>query len=84
MTRSTILFAFAATAIAAASPAFADEGKAPPATVAAAAPATEAAPADTQRYCVVSQVTGSHIDRRECHTRTDWLKQGFDPLAPRR
>lgn len=33
------------------------------------------------RYCIVETPTGSHLSRRECHTRKEWMDQGFDPLA---
>lgn len=51
-----------------------------------AAPATEpggSGPAEVapKRYCVVDTPTGSHLPRKECHTRKEWLDQGFDPLA---
>jgi hypothetical protein len=35
-----------------------------------------------QRYCVDVTVTGTRIPRRTCHTRADWMAQGFDPLNP--
>ena len=36
-----------------------------------------------RRYCIVDTVTGSRIPVKECRTRADWLKQGFDPLDPK-
>lgn len=36
---------------------------------------------DLQRYCLVETPTGSHIQRKTCKTRADWLVDGFDPLA---
>ena len=51
------------------------------------APATAKAPQEKQvkdtRYCVESVSTGSRIARRVCHTRAEWLRQGFDPLDPK-
>ena len=35
---------------------------------------------DTTKYCVVDTPTGSHIAKKVCHTRKEWLNQGFDPL----
>jgi hypothetical protein len=47
----------------------------------AAAPA--AAPARAEpRYCIVDTVTGSRIPTKVCKTRSEWKKQGFDPLNP--
>lgn len=43
-----------------------------------AATTTTAKPV-TKRYCVVAQVTGSRIERRDCKTLDQWLSQGFDP-----
>ena len=36
---------------------------------------------DTTKYCVIDTPTGSHVSRKTCHTRKEWLDQGFDPLA---
>jgi len=53
----------------------------------AASPAGEAtstAPAEPalQRYCTVEMPTGSHITRRTCKTRAQWIAEdGFDPTA---
>ncbi|UVO51648.1 hypothetical protein M0208_14450 [Sphingomonas sp. SUN019] len=38
---------------------------------------------EARRYCIVETPTGSRIERKECRTRADWLKQGFDPLDPK-
>lgn len=46
-------------------------------------PSQVAAPVRPTRYCVIQQVTGSLIDQRTCHTRAEWLEEGFDPLARR-
>jgi hypothetical protein len=51
----------------------------PVATAAAAAAATLAHP----RVCLVDDVTGSHIRRRECKSLSQWRAAGFDPLAKR-
>lgn len=52
------------------------------------APKAETPQSDTQsaatsktKYCVVDTLTGSHIAKKTCHTRQEWLDQGFDPLA---
>ena len=47
----------------------------------AKSPAKPAPAAKSQRYCVETQVTGSHLARRTCKTRDAWLKEGFDPAA---
>jgi hypothetical protein len=58
---------------------------APSATARAQADAPVAAPTAKARkqtqYCVNHNLTGSRIPVRECHSRADWLAQGFDPLA---
>ena len=36
---------------------------------------------DKTKYCVVDTLTGSRISKKTCHTRKEWLAQGFDPLA---
>lgn len=56
--------------------------------VAANAPAADAgaptaAPAKAEpKYCLVDTVTGSRIPAKVCKTRSEWKKQGFDPLNP--
>ncbi len=55
----------------------ADPAAAP--TPAPAAPAPQSAES-RKTYCLTGDLTGSRIPRRECHTRTEWLKQGIDPL----
>ena len=42
--------------------------------------AEQAKPAKDKRYCVESATTGSRLLRKECRTRAEWLKEGFDPL----
>ena len=41
---------------------------------------TETPRAET-RYCVKNERTGSRLEHKECHTRTEWLQRGFDPLS---
>jgi len=71
-----------AAAIAAAAPAMAD-GRDPGTKAEPSAP-TEAAETPTtakktkQRYCIVYQLTGSRIDRKECKTRDEWAAEGVD------
>jgi len=37
----------------------------------------------SRRYCIVAgDITGTRLNRKICHTRDDWMKQGFDPLDP--
>ena len=35
---------------------------------------------DTTKYCVVETHTGSHISKKTCRTRKEWLAQGVDQL----
>lgn len=42
--------------------------------------AAPAATATERRYCVEQTHSNSRLAKRECRTRTEWLKQGFDPL----
>jgi hypothetical protein len=48
-----------------------------------AAPAASAAPAPTEaqpKYCVFDTPTGSHIRKKTCLTREQWIKAyNFDP-----
>lgn len=37
---------------------------------------------DQRLYCVKTLLTGSRIAHRECKTRAQWLRDGFDPLNP--
>ncbi|APR54220.1 hypothetical protein CA223_02485 [Sphingomonas koreensis] len=46
----------------------------------AATEAADAKPVKDKRYCVRGTLTGSRLVRQECHTRAEWLAQGFDPL----
>lgn len=82
----TVIFAVSGALIAAASPAFADGGRAPaePASTTsttALVQAPSAKPATAKRYCVIDSVTGSRLPHKTCQTREQWLDQGFDPLA---
>jgi hypothetical protein len=48
-----------------------------------AAPAGELRPKagnPKTRYCVVTEITGSRLPRRQCQTRQQWLEVGYDPL----
>jgi hypothetical protein len=55
----------------------------------AAEPEGGAAPAQTSqpraeqkiRYCIVETPLGSHIEKKKCLTRAEWLKQGVDPTG---
>ena len=54
--------------------------RAPEGTVASAA-SVSAKVGPKTRYCVVDTLTGSRIPTKQCRTRDDWLKRGFDPIA---
>ena len=51
------------------------------------APAAAKAPQEKKvkdtRYCVESVSTGTLIRRKDCRTRAEWLREGFDPLDPK-
>jgi hypothetical protein len=55
----------------------------PGASVPAASASTGAKPAKDRRYCVEGTITGSRLPHRDCRTRSEWLKEGFDPLDPK-
>ncbi len=81
------LISIAALSLVSATPVLAaDPLPAPRATPATedAAPTTTATPAAKRtRYCIVQdRPTGTHLIRKTCNTRENWLKQGFDPLNP--
>ena len=86
MTRKSI---FSAAAIMLAGAAFA-AGAVSPAAAAGNDPAkakqeqeqspTRAAKADTRKYCIDTEATGSRILKRDCRTRSEWLDLGVDPL----
>jgi hypothetical protein len=47
------------------------------------APTTGApAPAPVEaktKYCIIETPTGSHVRKKTCLTREEWLNRGFDP-----
>lgn len=49
----------------------------------ASAMSPEAKPVKDKRYCVKGAITGSRIAHKDCRTRAEWLKEGFDPLDPK-
>jgi hypothetical protein len=55
----------------------------PVTTAAATAAATMSRPDYNPRVCLVDDVTGSHIRRRECKSLSQWRAAGLDPLAKR-
>jgi hypothetical protein len=55
----------------------------PVAAAAAAGAATMAHPDYNPRVCLVDDVTGSRIPRRECKSLSQWRAVGLDPLAKR-
>jgi hypothetical protein len=55
----------------------------PGAPAPAASVSAGAKPIKDKRYCVAGQVTGTRIERKDCRTRSEWLKEGFDPLDPK-
>lgn len=78
---SKLAVMFVGVALAVASPVVArDRAKTDVAVTEAAGTAGVQRAADLQRYCVVNTPTGSHIQRKTCKTRPDWLAEGFDPL----
>ncbi|AOH84008.1 hypothetical protein AWL63_08530 [Sphingomonas panacis] len=79
----TILFAAAASSALLATPSIAAPTGAPEGAriEASTAPIASTAKRET-RYCVIDTIIGSHIPRKECHTRKDWIElTGTDPLA---
>jgi hypothetical protein len=74
---ATIITAFASLVLIA-------PAQAEPTTTAAAATTAAASQPDTAapvrsaktRYCYNTESTGSHIIRRECHTRAEWKEMG--------
>lgn len=38
----------------------------------------DAAKAQTRRYCIEDQITGSRITHKMCKTKAEWLKEGVD------
>ncbi len=74
MFRSIVI---AAAVIASATPALVN---AEPAKPAADTVTTKVAVSPNTRYCYMVETTGSHLRRKICHTRADWLARGTDPL----
>lgn len=69
-------------------PAFAEPARAASGVVAATSKSAAATSgsrdqAGTRRYCIVDTITGSRVPVKQCRTRADWLKDGFDPLDPK-
>lgn len=52
-----------------------------PSPTAAPPVAADRAARPAQRYCVVSTPTGTRIPQRDCRTRAEWLRDGYDPTA---
>ena len=48
-----------------------------------ASPAQTSQPKAEQkiRYCIVDTPLGTHIQKKKCLTREEWLKQGVDPTG---
>lgn len=78
MFRSIVI---AAAVIATATPAFAN---ADPARPAADTATTKVAVSPNTRYCYKVETTGSHLRRKICHTRAEWLARGTEPLETSR
>lgn len=36
--------------------------------------------AESRKYCIDTELTGSRIPKRQCQTRAEWLATGVDPL----
>lgn len=80
----TILFAAVASSALLASPSIAAPTGTPEgARIEVSTAPIAATPAKREtRYCVIDTIIGSHIPRKECHTRKDWIDlTGTDPLA---
>lgn len=39
-----------------------------------------AAKAESRKYCIQTEATGSRLAKQECRTRAEWLGRGVDPL----
>ena len=82
MSKPILMGVVAAFCMAAASPVMAaapDPGAAPKAEKLESGASSAAG--DARKYCVIETPTGSHVSKKTCHTRKEWLDQGFDPLA---
>ena len=77
---SIVAAAFCIVAAGPATAALLDPTGAPKAEKADDSTAQPAAESKT-RYCIRDTVTGSRVPVKVCHTRKEWLDQGFDPLA---
>lgn len=44
-------------------------------------PTAVPAKAEAKRYCIVDTLIGSRVPKRICHSRSEWLERGVDPLA---
>ena len=81
MSKPILMGVVAAFCMAAAGPAMAatpNSGGAPKADKPGSGAASEGKAAT--KYCIVDTVTGSHIPKKTCLTRKEWLAQGVDPL----
>lgn len=38
------------------------------------------AKAESRKYCIYTEATGSRVPKQECRTRADWLDRGIDPV----
>ncbi len=75
-----------APAIAAPAPPAADNTVAAAQTAAVAQTAvvdTPSAQGRPTRYCIAETFTGSHIKRKVCKTRAEWMDMGMDPAILR-
>lgn len=45
--------------------------------------AAKAKPVKDKIYCIQDQVTGSRLLQKDCRTRAEWMREGFDPLDPK-
>lgn len=79
----TMLKGLAAAAFAAGLTAAAHAETKPGAPAPAPTTSAEAKPVKDKMYCVQGTLTGSRIPRKDCRTRAEWLKEGFDPLDPK-
>ncbi len=39
-----------------------------------------ASKAESRKYCIYTEATGSRIPKKECRTLTEWRDDGIDPL----
>ena len=76
----SFVVALTGAALAVSAPALAREPAGKPAPAPAPSSSSADAPNPKVRYCIIEDITGSHIPRKTCKTRADWLAEGFDPL----